>query len=246
MSQENVEVVRGILRLWSEDRSARHLIDPELEYVNLPYAVESGTSRGRGKLGKIRDVYPDFRVEPERFVDAGEDVVVIGIARGTSASGLELNGDKATFGRFTTVRPCAFAGSMIPGKPSKPGSRRERSNSGSSTALRRPLSPGVALHWAPFLRSHARRSTGNPEDRGCFAPVSSTLCKQEVTLANHGPSRLAKAAEAVPFSLRGSRTPSRCPSAASGTRREWSAQPSATGCPRPPSCRPGTSARRGT
>jgi ketosteroid isomerase-like protein len=34
-------------------------------------------------------VYPDFRVEPERFVDAGDDVVVIGTARGTTASGVE-------------------------------------------------------------------------------------------------------------------------------------------------------------
>ena len=30
---------------------------------------------------------PDFRVDPERFVDAGEDVVVIGTARGTTRSG---------------------------------------------------------------------------------------------------------------------------------------------------------------
>ncbi len=89
MSQENVEIVRSIYRLWSERRSARHLIDPDLEYVNPPYAVESGTRHSRGTLAKIRDVYPDFQVEPERFVDAGEDVVVIGIARGTSDSGLE-------------------------------------------------------------------------------------------------------------------------------------------------------------
>jgi ketosteroid isomerase-like protein len=89
MSGENVELVRNIYRLWSENGSARHLIDPELEYVNPPYAVESGTRHGRRTLGKIREVYPDFRVEPERFVDAGEDVVVIGIARGKSASGVE-------------------------------------------------------------------------------------------------------------------------------------------------------------
>jgi uncharacterized protein len=89
MSQANVELVREIYQRWSEGGSARHLIDPELEYVNPPYAVESGVSRGRGTLGRIRDVYPDFRVEPERFVDAGEDVVVTGVARGTSASGLE-------------------------------------------------------------------------------------------------------------------------------------------------------------
>jgi uncharacterized protein len=89
MSQENVELVRSIYRLWDEKTPTAHLIDAELEYVNPPYALEAGTTRDRRTLNKIRDVYPDFRVEPERFIDAGEDVVVIGIARGTSASGLE-------------------------------------------------------------------------------------------------------------------------------------------------------------
>jgi ketosteroid isomerase-like protein len=89
VSQEDVEVVRTIYTLWSKDESARHLIDPDIEYVNPPYAVESGVRHGRTALSKVREVYPDFRVEPERFVDAGEHVVVIGIARGTSASGVE-------------------------------------------------------------------------------------------------------------------------------------------------------------
>lgn len=89
MSQENVELVRRIYELWNSSESAADLIDPELEYVNPSYAVESGTRHSRDTLQKIREVYPDFRVEPERFVDAGEDVVVIGIARGTSDSGLE-------------------------------------------------------------------------------------------------------------------------------------------------------------
>jgi uncharacterized protein len=89
MSQENLEVIRSIYRAWSANESARDLIDPGLEYVNPSYAVESGTRHDRGALREIRKVYPDFRVEPERFVDAGEEIVVIGIARGTSASGLE-------------------------------------------------------------------------------------------------------------------------------------------------------------
>lgn len=84
-----MEVVRSIYRLWGENESARDLIDDELEYVNPPYAVEAGTRHDRGALRAIREVYPDFRVEPERFVDAGEDVVVVGVARGTSASGIE-------------------------------------------------------------------------------------------------------------------------------------------------------------
>jgi ketosteroid isomerase-like protein len=89
MSQQNVELVREIYALWSRGESARHLIDPKLEYVNPSYAVESGVQHSRSTLGKVREVYPDFRVEPERFVDAGENVVVIGVARGTSASGVK-------------------------------------------------------------------------------------------------------------------------------------------------------------
>ncbi|HWX98024.1 MAG TPA: nuclear transport factor 2 family protein [Solirubrobacteraceae bacterium] len=89
MSPENLELVRTIYRRWGEGESTSDLIDPELEYVNPPYAVESGTRRDRRALGDIREVYPDFRVEPERFVDAGDEIVVIGTARGTSASGLE-------------------------------------------------------------------------------------------------------------------------------------------------------------
>jgi hypothetical protein len=89
VSQQNLELVQTIYRLWAEKESAGHLIDPDLEYVNPPYAVESGTRQSRRTLGRIREVYPDFRVEPERFVDAGEEIVVIGTARGTSVSGLE-------------------------------------------------------------------------------------------------------------------------------------------------------------
>src|SRR5919201_2821678 len=91
MSQENVEVVRAIYEAWADGRSARELIEPDMEYVNPSYALESGIHCYRRKLAKIREVYPDFRVEPERFVDAGDEVVVIGTARGTSASGVQAH-----------------------------------------------------------------------------------------------------------------------------------------------------------
>jgi ketosteroid isomerase-like protein len=89
MSAQNVQLVRTIYELWSRGEAARHLIDPQLEYVNPHYAVEAGTRRERRALSTVREVYPDFRVEPERFIDAGEDVVVIGTARGTAASGVQ-------------------------------------------------------------------------------------------------------------------------------------------------------------
>ncbi len=88
MSQENVELVSEIHRRLNTRESLRDLIDVDFEYVNPPNAVEAGTARGRGTLRRVLEVYPDFRIDVERFLDAGEDVVVIGIARGTGASGL--------------------------------------------------------------------------------------------------------------------------------------------------------------
>jgi hypothetical protein len=70
VSEQNAQTVRTIYRLWSENRSAGSLIDSQLEYVNPSYAVESGTRRERRALASVREVYPDFRVEPERFPTA--------------------------------------------------------------------------------------------------------------------------------------------------------------------------------
>jgi ketosteroid isomerase-like protein len=89
MSQANVELVQEIYERWANRASASGLIAEDLEYVNPPNAVEPGTRRDRRALASVRDVYPDFHFEPERYVDAGDDVVVIGIARGTTASGVE-------------------------------------------------------------------------------------------------------------------------------------------------------------
>jgi ketosteroid isomerase-like protein len=91
MSQESVEVVRAIYDAWLAGTSARHLIAKDLEYVNPDYAVESGTRRDRKALGAVREVYPDYRIVPDRYIDAGgDDVVVLGIATGTGASGAEM------------------------------------------------------------------------------------------------------------------------------------------------------------
>jgi ketosteroid isomerase-like protein len=89
MSEENVALVRQIHERWLAGEHARDLISDQIEYVNPPYAVESGVKRGRRTLGAVRDIYPDFRFEPEEYRHAGEKVVVIGVARGTSASGVK-------------------------------------------------------------------------------------------------------------------------------------------------------------
>lgn len=91
MPRTSVEVVRAIHEAWARRESPGELIAPDVEYVNPDYAVETGTRRGRASLGKVLDVFPDFHLEPERFLEAGdEEVVVLGTASGTGASGVEM------------------------------------------------------------------------------------------------------------------------------------------------------------
>jgi ketosteroid isomerase-like protein len=87
MSQENVDLVRSIYAAWLAGTSARGFMDAEIEYVNPPDAVETGTLRGPGSFGLIRDAYDDVEVRPERFVDAGDDVVVVATVTGISRGG---------------------------------------------------------------------------------------------------------------------------------------------------------------
>jgi ketosteroid isomerase-like protein len=86
----NVDLVRAIYEAWNTGASSAHLIAADLEYVNPPYAVEAGTVQDRAALGRVLDVYPNFTIETEQIIDAGDDVVVIGIARGTGASGVNV------------------------------------------------------------------------------------------------------------------------------------------------------------
>ncbi len=92
MSEENVEVVRRIYEAWLEGSSARELIDDDVEYVNPADAVEGGTRHGRGAFAGIRDAYDDVRVEPERLIDGGDDVVVIARITGKGkGSGVDID-----------------------------------------------------------------------------------------------------------------------------------------------------------
>ena len=77
MSSANVEVVRSIYAAWQAGTSARGLMDPDIEYVNPPDAVETGTVRGPASFGLIRDAYDEVRVRPERFIEASEEDVVV-------------------------------------------------------------------------------------------------------------------------------------------------------------------------
>jgi ketosteroid isomerase-like protein len=102
MSEENVELVRGIYDAWSREESARDFIAVDLEYINPSYAVEPGTRRGRKSLVAVRGTYEDFETKVERIIDAGDEVVVLAHFTGSgSVSGVPVAGEH---GYVWTVR----------------------------------------------------------------------------------------------------------------------------------------------
>jgi ketosteroid isomerase-like protein len=103
MAEENVELVRRIYDMWSREESVRDLVAEDMEYVNPSYAVEPGTRRGRESLSIVLDTYEDFSVRVERFIDAGNEQVVV-LAHYTASgrvSGVPLGGEH---GHVWTVR----------------------------------------------------------------------------------------------------------------------------------------------
>jgi hypothetical protein len=97
MSQENVEVVRGIYEAWNRSGGVPPLewIDPEIE-VQVPTGVIEGTYRGHAgisdMLERFWDAFEAHHIEIEEFIPAGEDVLltVHYYARGR-ASGVEVD-----------------------------------------------------------------------------------------------------------------------------------------------------------
>ena len=87
-------LVQSIYAAWDKRESARAYIADDVEYVNPPYAVEPGSRRGRKSFAIVRDTYEDFSLEVERYVDGGDDVVVL--ARYTASgrgSGVPVGGE---------------------------------------------------------------------------------------------------------------------------------------------------------
>src|SRR6476620_8872292 len=88
MSEENVDVVRRIFDVWEEAGSPQSsgLLDPEIEWINPPEAVEPGTRRGIDAFAEaaqsVADAFEGARLEIAEVVDAGERVVVLATLHG--------------------------------------------------------------------------------------------------------------------------------------------------------------------
>ena len=94
---DNVALVRRIYEAWwaHGTPAASGLLDPAIEFVNPPEAIEPGTHVGidpfQRAVERIDELMEGYRVEVEEMTAAGDEVVVIGTihARGR-ASGAEI------------------------------------------------------------------------------------------------------------------------------------------------------------
>jgi uncharacterized protein len=93
----NVETLRrGYAALNRGDLSAvLELLDPDIEWHEPAHSPDAGTHRGRDSFERFLrgwiESFDGFRVEPERVVERGEDIVAVVHQTGTGrASGLEV------------------------------------------------------------------------------------------------------------------------------------------------------------
>src|SRR6266568_2567299 len=96
MSRENVEFVEGLLAGVAHlDRQAllaalpeliAQVADPDIEWVEEPQNVDGRVYRGhdgvRQSLERWLDQWDEFGYEAERFVERGNDVLVVGHEHG--------------------------------------------------------------------------------------------------------------------------------------------------------------------
>ncbi len=78
----NAEIVERILEAWRNLESIpRDLLDPEIEWVNPPEAVESGTRQGRESFEEAQSsfgrAYSAIGFEVQRQQEAGDTVGLI-------------------------------------------------------------------------------------------------------------------------------------------------------------------------
>jgi ketosteroid isomerase-like protein len=104
MSQENVEVVRRLIEAWNRNEQERVVplervvpfLDPGVIFDATRRIINPKTYAGlegiRAMLAERDEVWGEFRMEPDEFVDAGDRVVAIGrwVGKG-SGSGVEVN-----------------------------------------------------------------------------------------------------------------------------------------------------------
>ena|SRR5690242_15826169 len=88
MSQENVEVVQAVFDVFNREgiEAALGYFDPEVEWLGPPEWLEDHLYKGHDGMRRIASVwgenFDEYRLDLERLIDAGDDVVVLVYQRG--------------------------------------------------------------------------------------------------------------------------------------------------------------------
>jgi hypothetical protein len=101
MSEENVEIVRQVIAAYSGTGEIRDdLIDPAIEVWESPELPGELAGKGRDALIRAQDTvsgsFDDWSIDPERFFDLGERILVFVAFRGKGrGSGIPADGQLA-------------------------------------------------------------------------------------------------------------------------------------------------------
>ena len=99
MSEENVEVVRRTYEAFNRGGldAVTDLAHPDIEFVPPPIWPDSPTLRGIDAIQEMArqwiETFDDFQIAPERFIEAGQDQVLVFVRdRGrVKGSGAEID-----------------------------------------------------------------------------------------------------------------------------------------------------------
>jgi ketosteroid isomerase-like protein len=95
MSEQNVEIIRAIYDEWSRGGLGLDWFDPEITMVESETMPGAPAAHGIDAVKRYIESFPNYwaeiRIEPQEYIDAGEQVVVVArlIGRGRR-SGAEV------------------------------------------------------------------------------------------------------------------------------------------------------------
>ena|SRR5829696_5140883 len=129
MSQENVEIVRAIVREWERgDFSASDWADPEIEFhsrTGPDEAIVHGVEAMAREMGKWLGAWDDFKTVAHEYIDLGDQVLVL----------VEFQGRGKTSGMPIEAMEGAALFSLRDGKVVRLGSYTDRSEARKAAGL---------------------------------------------------------------------------------------------------------------
>jgi ketosteroid isomerase-like protein len=114
MTQTNADTIRGIYEAFARQDIPAVMAGfaPDIEWDSPSSLPWGGLYRGHDEVGsffgKLAESVEEIRVEPERYVEAGDEVIVVGSHYGRARGGGEFEARWAMFWRLRDGKAIAF------------------------------------------------------------------------------------------------------------------------------------------